>query len=128
VEVPEQPDDPSELLVEFEATLVEMGAGGVERGGDPRKWNRMVDRVQSLHLRLRETPGGRAGITALASHAVPTVRQWAAGYALFWDEPVARAALEREMAADPKGLAAFEISITLREFDAGRLNTEWRPR
>jgi hypothetical protein len=63
----------------------------------------------------------------LISDDNPTVRQWSAGNALAWDEPTARAELER-LAAQPHGLGGFEAEITLREFDAGRLNTTWQPK
>ena len=55
-----------------------------------------------------------------------TVRQWAASRALFWDEQRVRAELEREASTDDN-LSSFEAKITLREFDAGRLNTSWTP-
>jgi hypothetical protein len=104
--VPERQDDVAGLLAGFEATLLEMAENRIESGGNPRKWSRLVNRVQSLQLRLRESPEGRAGIATLIAHPVLTVRQWAASYARFWDEPAARAVLERDRAAEPKGLAA----------------------
>jgi hypothetical protein len=58
---------------------------------------------------------------------VATVRLWAASHALFWDEQRARAELEREASTDDN-LSSFEAKITLREFDAGRLNTSWTPK
>jgi hypothetical protein len=116
-----------ELLREYRDTLVEMHQNRVEVGGNPRRWNRLVDQAQALHLLLRETPEGRAGITRLISDDNPTVRQWSAGNALAWDEQTARAELER-LAAEPQGLGSLEAKITLREFDAGRLDTTWHPK
>jgi hypothetical protein len=121
-------DEPTtaELLVEFEATLLEMDAARIELGGSPKTWNRLMDRAQSLQLKLREVPEGRAGITALVRSEVPTVRLSAAAYALFWDEPIARAELERQM-NDP-GLASIDAKYTLREFDRGTLTMTWEPK
>ena len=88
------------LLARFEATLIELEAARIEAGGSPKQWNCLMNRAQSLQLRLREIPDGRSGITALIASDVPTVRLAAATYALFWDEPIARAELERQM-TDP---------------------------
>jgi len=98
-----------------------------ETGTAPRRWNRLVDRLQQLHLELRTQARGRAGITALINDDVLTVRQWAAGHALFWDEAIARPELERLAGGGPS-LAEFEAKIALREYDAGRLNTTWTPK
>jgi hypothetical protein len=119
-------DMTDDLLRRFRETLVEMDSGRVEAGGDSRKWNQLVDRLQSLHLRLRESPEGRAGITSLMSDDIDTVRQWSAAMALAWDELMARAELARQ--ANGQGLVAMEAEITLREFDAGRLNMTWEPK
>lgn len=116
----------AELLADFEATLLEMDAARIELGGSPSTWNQLMNRAQSLQLVLRETPEGRAGITALVGSEVPTVRLSAAAYALFWDEPIARAELERQM-NDP-GLASIDAKYTLREFDRGTLSTTWEPK
>jgi hypothetical protein len=103
-----------------------MDATRVDRGGNPRRWNRLVNRAQSIHLLLRATAEGRAGIVGLIGDDVPTVRQWSAGNALAWDEPLARAELERQAEGD--GLAAMEAKMTLRQFDAGRQDTTWEPK
>ena len=121
-----EPNEPTaDLLHLYRDALVEMGGSRVEAGGDPRRWNQLVDRAQALHLRLRESPEGRAGITALVADQNRTVRQWSAGNALAWDEAIARSELER--LAQGGGVEGFEAEITLREFDAGRLNTTWEP-
>jgi len=116
----------AEQLAELEAALLEMDQVSVERGGSPQAWNRLTDRAQSLQLVLRETPEGRAGITALVGHGSATVRLAAAAYALFWDEPVARAELERQM--NGPGLGSINAKYTLLEFDRGTLSMSWRPR
>jgi hypothetical protein len=113
------------VIADLEAILLEMDSARVERGGSPQAWNRLMDRAQSLHLVLRQTPEGRSGITALVAHENATVRGAAAAYALFWDEPVARAELERQM-KDP-GMRSVEAKYTLREFDRGTLSPTWQP-
>jgi len=62
----------------------------------------------------------------MVSDKNPTVRLWSSTFALFWEPTVARAELER-LAAEPTGLSSFDAEMTLREFDAGRLNTIWEP-
>lgn len=58
--------------------------------------------------------------------ACDTVRQWSATNALAWAPDEARAILTREVEGDGPG--SFEAKMTLREFDADRLNTAWRPK
>jgi hypothetical protein len=117
----------AELLARYQAVLVEMHAERVEVGGKSRKWNRLVDKMQRLHLQLRETPEGRAGITALAlDGANETVRSWSATNALAWDAERVRPLIEAR-AADARGLDRLNAETVLREFDAGRLNTAWVP-
>jgi hypothetical protein len=99
----------------------------VEAGGPVEQWNQMVHELQEHHLALRATPEGRAGITRLVHHEVSTVRHWAATHALFWDEPIARAELERQAGGEPSP-AEFEAMIVLREFEASRLDVTWVPR
>lgn len=83
--------------------------------------------MQNLQLQLRESAEGRAAITALIEDEVPTVRQWSATNALAWDPVVARAALEREVRLG-RGMDGFDAEVTLAEYDAGRLNTAWKPK
>lgn len=106
---------------------MEMHEQRTEEGGPPRRWNRLVDRLQLLQLRLRSTSEGRRAITAMVSEDNTTVRLWSSTFGLFWDPSVARAELER-LAAEPSGLPSFEAEMTLREFDAGRLDTVWEPK
>jgi len=65
------------------------------------------------------------GVGRLRRAAWPSAS--ASTFALFWDTAVAREELKRQ-AADPSKLTGFEAEITLREFDAGRLNTVWQPK
>jgi hypothetical protein len=121
-------DDVLGLLTRYRTVLVEMHAQSIETGGTPRKWNRLVDRMQRLHLELRDTPSGRAGITDLALNGEnDTVRGWSATNALAWDPEIVRPVLEAR-ALDPLGLGGLEAEIVLREYDAGRLNTMWVPK
>ena len=115
----------ADTLAEFEETLLEMHECRAEAGANPRKWNRLVNKLQSLQLVLRENPKGRAGIARLIDSQNPTIQGWAAAYALFWDEAPARARLEELM--ESGGLGSIDAKYTLREFDAGRLNMAWVP-
>jgi hypothetical protein len=115
-----------EALSAFAATLDSMSQCRVDSGGDPKVWNQLVNELQRLQLELRETVEGRAGISELMDSDDETVRTWCATFALFWDESRARAVLQAEVVA-AEGLAGFESSIVLREFDAGRLNMTWQP-
>jgi hypothetical protein len=114
------------VLDEYRATLLAMHRGRIESGDTPRAWNRLVNRLQRLQLELRETPEGRAGITAMVGDPNPTVRCWAAAHSLFWDEDVARAELEAQAASG--GLGTVDAKYTLQEFDRGRLDMTWQPR
>lgn len=116
----------AEVLSSFEETLLALHEARIEVGGSAKPWNRLMNRAQALQLVLRETPEGRAGITALVASDVSTVRLHAACYALSWDEPIARAELERQM--DDPGLASVDAKWTLRAFDGGRLDNTWIPK
>jgi hypothetical protein len=111
-----------DLIADYRQALVAMDGIRLEEDRGARNWNRLVHSVQRAQLRLRETPEGRAAITALIGDPVPTVAHWAASHSLFWDEAKARHHLEAEMSAG--GLGA---EMTLREFDAGRLRHDWQP-
>jgi hypothetical protein len=119
--------DVAELGREYHATLLAMDAERVKTGGRPNHWNRLVDHLQEIHLQLRETPAGRAAITAFVADENVTVRQWSATFALGWEPESARAELERQ-ANDPEGLTAFDAEMILEEFDAGRLDLDWLPK
>jgi hypothetical protein len=118
-------DSTAETLTGFATLLTAMSESRVDRGGDSEKWNALVNDLQRLQLVLRRSEEGRSGISMLMNSEDSTVRTWSATFALFWDEPRAREVLQAEV--DRKGLAGFESEITLREFDAGRLNTTWEP-
>lgn len=120
---------PDEVDTWIRAYLVELEAmDSIDLAGDARarRWNEHVNRMQRAQLALRSTAAGRAAITAMIAHPVPTVAQWAAAHALFWDESVARAFLED--LANSSGIAAFDATMVLQEFDAGRLRMDWEPK
>lgn len=116
----------ADLLQTYRETLLAMHECRVLSGGDPNRWNSLVDNVQSLHLELRESAEGRDGITSLIDDDCVTVRQWSATNALAWAPREARAELTREV--EEGGVSAFEAKVTLREFDAGHLDTAWKPK
>jgi hypothetical protein len=118
--------DVAELAAKYRAALLEMDKQRIETGGRPRSWNRLVNRMQALHLRLRETAAGRDAITALIDDENPTVRSWSAVNSLAWAADTARPV--RVAQANEQGLLGFEAQIALREFDAGRLDTGWQPK
>jgi hypothetical protein len=111
---------------QYRNELVEIDAIRLAEDNGARRHNRHVDRMQRAYLALRQTAEGRAEISGLIHDAVPTVALWAATQALFWDEPRARARLAAFV--DRQNVHAFEAEVTLREFDAGRLNTDWQPK
>lgn len=121
-------DEVAALLGQYQAVLADMHHSRIEAGGKPKAWNRLVDKMQALHLRLADTADGRAAITQTALHgSTATERLWAATHALAWDAAVVRPVLEAAAAAD-QTLDDLGAKYTLREFDAGRLDTGWQPK
>jgi hypothetical protein len=116
------PPNVADLLVQYREILLAMHDARHLTGG-ARRWNKLVNQMQRVHLLLRATADGRAGISALIDDECVTVREWSATNALAWDENRARAALERLVAQE----SSFSAEMTLREFDAGRLRTDWHP-
>jgi hypothetical protein len=107
----------SALLAMHEVRSLERGA---------RQWNRLVKQMQRAHLLLRESAEGRTAISNLMNDDCLTVREWSATNALAWDAKRAKAVL-KELASQEGGLASLDASMTLREFRAGRLRTDWQP-
>nr|WP_283810427.1 DUF2019 domain-containing protein [Arthrobacter sp. C9C5] len=91
-----------------------------------RRWNKHVHRMQRAQLELRKSPAGRAAITAMIAHPVPTVAQWSAAHSLFWAESEARTYLTA--LASSGGVGALEAKMVLREFDVGRLQMDSEPK
>lgn len=118
--------DVERLLASYREILVEMHANRIESGSKPRRWNQLVRKMQAVHLQLRETEDGRAGITALATRDEnETVRAWSATNALAWAPERVRPIIEAQAAS--KGLDGLDATMILREYDAGRLDTGWVP-
>lgn len=117
----------SELLAEYRDVLIEMDYERVGGGGHAETWNLLLNRMQQLHLELRQSQEGRDGITRMIRDDNLTVRSWSAVNALAWAPEIARAELERQI-DQGEGFVAHEARIALREFDAGRLNTHWQPK
>ena len=115
----------ADLVGVYRSALVEMNDIRLAEDRGAKHWNRCVHRVQRAQLGLRETDEGRNAISMLIEDPVPTVALWAASHALFWSEPRARRHLES--VATHGGAGSLEAKMTLREFDAGRLNHGWVP-
>ena len=122
------PDDAAQvaqLAAEYRSILRRMDDAKVEQGGRTKHWNRLVDELQVIQLALRRTSAGRSVITALADDDNVTISLWSATFALDW-EP-ARARRRLELVSADGGLDGFTASVTLRQFDAGHLDTTWTP-
>ena len=115
----------ADLLKDYCDALEAMDECDRQSAEGTRRWNALVDQMQALQLQLRQSAEGRDGITALIYHPSLTVRLWSATHALAWAPGQARSELEREVVSG--GVGAFEAKVTLREFDAGRLDTTWEP-
>jgi hypothetical protein len=115
-----------EAASRYRATLLKMDALRVEGGNNAEQWNRLVDQLQVLHLKLRETPEGRQAITTLIDDENRMVRLWSATNALAWEPERAKDTL-KGLAAEG-GHGSFEAKITLREFGRGKLKTDWVPK
>lgn len=121
--------NPEDLRKWTNAYLVEletMDSISLASDARARQCNKHVHRMQRAQLELRKTAEGRAAITAMIAHPIPTVAQWSAAHSLFWAEIEARAYLETLARSD--GVGGFEAETVLREFDAGRLKMDWEPK
>jgi hypothetical protein len=87
--------------------------------------NALVDRMQVLQLRLRDSGEGRAVIEKLAVDSNPQVRGWSAVHAWKWNPALARQVLTE--LRDGDGPGSFEAKWTLVEMDKGSLNVDWTP-
>jgi hypothetical protein len=90
-----------------------------------RRWSRLVGELQHARAELESSTDGRAAIAGLMTDTRPTVRLWSAAAVLFWDEALARPALE-ELRESPLryGLHSITAKHTLLEYDAGRLSPD----
>ena len=64
-----------------------------ERTGDPDTAAEAARDVNELYKQLRDSPEGRAGLTALMLDPNPHVRRWAATHSLSWKRDAARQVL-----------------------------------
>jgi hypothetical protein len=120
------PDDVRKWTNAYLVELEAMDSISLASDARAKRWNRHVDRMQGAQLELRKTAEGRAAITAMIAHPVPTVARWSAAHSLFWAESEARAYLEP--LASSGGVGSFEAKMVLCEFDAGRLRMDWEPK
>lgn len=121
-------DRVKDAAVAYVETLNQMAAATDEAGilsDRPGHWNRLVDRLEDARKGLAKSEDGRAVISALLNDPRATVRLWAAGHALQWRDPEARAVLEAMSRDQRLGLNRLNAEMTLREFDAGRLKPDW---
>ena len=117
--------DAGTVYVETLAKMAEMSGDAGLDNPHPRNWNRLVDRNQAARRDLVRSEDGRAVIAALLDDTRVTVRLWAAGHALHWGEPKAREVLTAIASDAHAGLNRLNAEMTLKEFDAGRLNPDW---
>jgi hypothetical protein len=87
--------------------------------------NGLVDQMQRLQLRLRESDDGRAQIERLARDEDARVRGWAATHVWKWDQHLAREVLTE--LRDGGGPGSFDAKWALVEIDSGSLNVDWLP-
>lgn len=64
----------ADLAAHFGTTLLAMHECRVAWAENPQHWNGLVNEMQRVHLRLRESEDGRAAITAFIEDACLTVR------------------------------------------------------
>jgi hypothetical protein len=110
-----------EAVVREWASLTAMPMGD----WDTARMNSLVDRMQVLQLRLRESDDGRDCIEKLALDHDPRVRGWAAVHVWKWNPALARRVLEE--LRDSGGPGSFDAKWTLIEMDRGKLNVDWVP-
>lgn len=111
--------------VETLTTMAELSGDAGLGTPRPRSWNRLVNRLQTARRELVKSAEGQAFIADMLSDSRLTVRLWAAGHALHWGDPRAREVLVA-IASDPSaGLNSLNAEMTLKEFDAGRLDPDW---
>ena len=107
---------------EIETQVLEFREAAVAKGdcvggkGDARLYDRMARAYQRL---LALGPAGQAAFRGLLSDPSAHVRSWVAAGLLRSGDPQARRALEELVRQG--GTTGFNAEITLREFDAGRL-------
>jgi len=92
--------------------------------GDAKETNQAYEYIIAALRELRQTPDkGVPFLSGLLSDDDPSVATWASLFMLPFDEPKASRALER---VAESGIPRFALNarMTLREWQAGRLNIE----
>ena len=111
----------------YKQTLSDMADLVGEQGhtDNERRWSRLVGELHDARAELDASADGRAAIAGMLTDTRPTVRLWSAAAVLFWDEALARPALE-ELRESPGryGLHSITAKHTLLEYDAGRLSPD----
>jgi hypothetical protein len=90
---------------------------------DPKAANRCQREMHAVYKKLRVTPEGRAGITALMNDSSPHVRCWAAAHSLGWNVTDAISTLRA--LRENGGPCSFDAEMTLEAFNDGRLSFEY---
>jgi hypothetical protein len=98
------------------------GAEGTS-SSDPRLANKWQRKMHGCYKRLRETPQGRAGITALMGDSSPHIRCWAAAHSLEWELERAKSTLDS--LRDSGGPCSIDAEMTLKEFSKGGLSFDY---
>ena len=91
--------------------------------GTPAKANALFVRAHRIAVRLRESPAGRDALLTFLDHESRAVRLCAAAECLPYSPQRATAVLREVALSD--GLHAVSAEMTLKEFEAGRLNMNW---
>lgn len=102
--------------------LYRHGAEGTS-AADPKVANKHQRQMHGAYKKLRVTPDGRAGISALMNDPSPHVRCWAAAHVLGWDVAGAKNALQ--ILRDSGGPCSFDAEMTLEAFSEGRLSFDY---
>ena len=68
-------EEVGDLVRQFRPTLMDMHERRLQGAASHEMGNRLVDRLERLHLRLRTSPEGRRAITAMVFDDNLTVRQ-----------------------------------------------------
>ncbi|MGH2609205.1 MAG: hypothetical protein ACRDHF_08960 [Tepidiformaceae bacterium] len=101
-----------------------------DKESDPRRANRLHDRIVELYLELVETAEGRGILVALTQGADESVAHTAAWHSLWIEPAVGRATLGTLEHNARNPMIRLSARWTLKEFDEGHLKDprEWYKR
>lgn len=115
-----------EIARRYGETLRAWRAAAARNLDGAERANRLFDEQRKDLLRLRVDDRGRATIESLMIDPDAGVRLMAASEVLLWDPEPARVVLQRLAADDAAPWQhSFSAKMTLKEFDAGRLKSDW---